>query len=63
MHREGGKVLLVVTDNGVGVAVTEKRVDSTPFGISLIGLLTEKLKGSLRMLEGLGYCVEIVFKE
>ena len=52
---------LRVSDDGVGVAAAKKRTDSTFFGRNLIGLLTKKLKGELKILEGHGYGVEILF--
>lgn len=63
LHREQDQVRLTIIDNGVGVAAAEKRADSTSYGTSLIQLLTEKLKGSKRILAGSGHGVEIVFPE
>lgn len=62
LHQEDDQIRLAVIDNGVGDAA-EKRADSTSFGNNLIGLLTNKLKGTLRFLEGPGYGVEILFAE
>jgi two-component sensor histidine kinase len=61
LHREEGQLRLAVLDDGVGAAAAEKRSDSTSFGNKLIGLLTKKLKGTLKPLEGQGYGVEILF--
>lgn len=61
LYREQDQVRLTIIDNGVGVAAAEKRADSTSYGTSLIQLLTEKLKGSKRILPGSGHGVEIVF--
>ncbi len=63
LHRENDRLHLTVIDNGVGVVAAEKRTDSTSFGSNLIGLLTKKLNGTLRVLKGRGYGVEIVFKD
>lgn len=63
LHREHGKLRLIIADNGVGLAGAKKRTDSTSYGTNLIELLTKKLKGSLRILEGNGYGIEIVFSE
>ncbi len=63
LHREEGRLRLEVSDDGVGSGAAKKRADGTSYGTNLIGLLTRKLKGSLRMLEGSGYGVEIVFSE
>ena len=59
--REEEGLKLKVSDDGVGVAAAEKRTDSTSFGRNLIGLLTQKLKGELKILEGKGYGVEVLF--
>ena len=61
--REEEGLKLKVSDDGVGVAAAEKRTDSTSFGKNLTGLLTKKLKGELKITEGKGYCVEILFGE
>lgn len=63
LYREEDQLLLVVTDNGVGIAGAKKRADSTSFGSNLIGLLTKKLKGEVKILEGKGYSVGIRFPE
>ena len=60
LHREEGQLRLTVLDDGVGAAA-ENRSDSTSFGNNLIGLLTKKLRGALRIVEGRGYGVEILF--
>jgi len=61
LHRNNDQLTLLVSDNGVGASAAEKRADSTSFGTNLIELLTKKLKGSLKVLKGDGYGVEIVF--
>lgn len=63
LYRENDQLLLVVTDNGVGIAGAKKRTDSTSFGSNLIGLLTKKLKGEVEIMEGQGYSVGIRFPE
>ncbi len=63
LHRDNGRVRLEVTDNGVGSAAAENRTDSTSYGTNLIGLLTKKLKGEIKILNGKGYGVEIRFPE
>ncbi|WP_245557509.1 histidine kinase dimerization/phosphoacceptor domain -containing protein [Neolewinella persica] len=63
LYRENDQLLLVVADNGVGTAGAKKRADSTSFGSNLIRLLTKKLKGEIKVLEGQGYGVEIRFPE
>jgi len=52
---------LVVIDDGVGATAAAERADSTSFGNNLIGLLSQKLKGTLRVLDVDGYGVEIIF--
>jgi two-component sensor histidine kinase len=61
LHREKDHLLLIVHDNGVGAEAAEKRSDSTSFGSNLVGLLTQKLKGTLEKMEGRGYGVKISF--
>ena len=61
LFREEERLRLKVSDDGVGVAAAKKRTDSTSFGRNLIGLLTKKLKGELKVLEGEGYGVEVLF--
>ena len=61
LHQEKGQFRLAVIDDGVGVAAAKKHADSTSFGNNLIGLLTKKLKGSVHVLTGQGYGVEIHF--
>jgi two-component sensor histidine kinase len=63
LHRENDHLLLVVADNGVGTVAAKKRADSTSFGSDLIGLLTQKLKGEVEILEGQGYSVGIRFPD
>lgn len=61
LHREEDQLRLAVIDDGVGVAAAEKHAGSTSFGNNLIGLLTKKLRGTVRVLSGRGYGVEISF--
>jgi two-component sensor histidine kinase len=63
LHHEDEHLLLVVADNGVGTAAAKKRANSTSFGNKLIGLLTQKLRGEVEILEGKGYSVGIRFPE
>lgn len=63
LHRQNSQLRLAVIDDGVGITAAEKRPDSTYFGTNLIGLLTKKLKGETKILEGQGYGVEILFAE
>ena len=61
-RREGGYRLLVA-DDGVGRGENERAVavGGTGFGTDLVGLLTQKLKGEVRVLIERGYGTEILF--
>ncbi|NJC28320.1 sensor histidine kinase [Neolewinella antarctica] len=61
LHHDQGHLRLSVIDNGVGVLAAEKRSDSTSFGTNLIKLLTDKLRGTARVLDVKGYGIEIIF--
>ena len=62
-YRENDQLYLRVSDDGVGGDDSEVSVGGTGFGTNLIALLTDKLKGTKRRLEGTGFGTEIVVPE
>jgi two-component sensor histidine kinase len=61
---EQNHLCLIISDNGVGQANTNKDVKSTAFGTKLIQMLSKKLKGTPEILpQEIGYATRIVFEQ
>ena len=61
--QKGKKIELTVSDNGIGLKKEIKLKDSESFGLQLVDMLTEQLRGTLRIDRSAGTTFTIVFKE
>lgn len=58
---QGCKVTLVVRDNGIGIPESVDFKNSTGFGMDLVSMLTEQIKGNIRIERGNGTKIILEF--
>jgi PAS domain S-box-containing protein len=61
--RIGGRVTLIIEDNGDGMPEGIDFKNSTGFGLMLVGMLTEQLEGTIRIERGEGTRIILEFEE